>query len=49
MGYILLYKLKECQKWNEHIENTKMAEFEVSSVKRISLGWPHSQGGLGHI
>ena len=32
----LLYyelQLKECQKWKEHIENTKMAKFEVPSIK----------------
>ena len=32
----LLYyglQLKECQKWKEHIENTKMAKFEVLSIK----------------
>ena len=30
--YYGLY-LKECQKWKEHIENTKMAKFEVPSIK----------------
>ena len=27
------YNLKEYQKWKEHIENTKMAKFEVPSIK----------------
>ena len=27
------YNLKKCQKWKEHIENTKMGKFEAPSIK----------------
>ena len=29
--------LKEWQKWKEHIENTKMAKFEVPSIKKFEF------------
>jgi len=30
----LYYRLpKECQKWNEHIENNKMAKLEAPDIK----------------
>ena len=28
---------KECRTWDEPIKNTKMAKFEVPSIKRVSL------------
>ena len=31
--YIMGYNVKKCQKWKEHIENTKMAKFEAPGIK----------------
>ena len=31
--YIVGYNLKQCQKWKEHIKNSKMTKFEIPGIK----------------
>ena len=31
--YIMGYNVKHCQKWKEHIKNTKMTKFEAPGIK----------------